>query len=151
SCRRKGVSEDRCRRYAADSQLLVRCGAFLGPASQAAIFPRGRALGRALRPSSKCAEPGSHPTLGTEDAFQQGRQVEVCIQLWKMDAEAGWTNLDGFELRSPGVLQTLHDVRRKRHIHLCAEANYDAATFAVVMRIDRRRNTFAPSSRTLSG
>src|SRR5271165_4340348 len=129
----------------------MHCGAFLGPASQAAIFPRGRGFGRALGPSPKCAEPGGHPTLGTEDAFQQSRKVEVRIQLRKVDSEAGWTNLDGFELRSPGVLQTLHDVRRKRHIHLCAEANYDAATFAVVMRIDRRRNTFAPSSRTLSG
>src|SRR5208283_5774174 len=133
--------------------LSTTCGlcAFPGPASQPAIFPGGGGLGRALGSSSKCAEPDGHPTLGTEDAFQQSRKVEVLIQLRKVDSEAGWTNFDGLELRSAGVLQTLHHIRRERHIHLCAEANYDTAAFAIVTRSDSRRNTVAPSPGTLSG
>ena len=85
------------------------------------------------------AEAAGHPLPRAEEAFEQGREIEVGIELGEIDTEAGWGDLDGGELGGSCRFKALRDGRREGKIYAGGELENDAADAAVVAGGDGAR------------
>ena len=61
------------------------------------------------------------------------RQINVRIQLWKMNAKTGGADLDFIELRGRGLFQSLRIAWQETDIEIGTEPNHDPTCFPVVV------------------
>jgi hypothetical protein len=94
-------------------------------------------LGRAPRCAANPSQPRRHPSPRPQKSLQQTRQVKVRIQLRKVNAQAGWADLDFIQLRRFGIFQSLRVTRRKTYVEPRTQVNNNAPAGPVIPRRDR--------------
>lgn len=106
-----------------------------------AIFARSNSFCRCDRPAASLAALGCHPALRTQQSLDQGRHVNVRIDLREMHAQARWRNLDDVEIGWCRFLETLRQVRRKRQVQASIERDEDPCNAAIVKTVSMASET----------
>ncbi len=124
-----------------------RC--LLWPPTHPSVRSGSGSLGRAPRLASNPAQSRCHPSPGPKKSLQQTWQIQICIQLGKVNAQAGRAYLDFIKLRRLGIFQSLGIMRRKTYIEPRTELDNDPPGGPVISRRNRlrkRRPHSLPSS-----
>jgi hypothetical protein len=64
-----------------------------------------------------------HPASGAEQALQQCGQIQVRIETWEVEPEAGWRDFDCRKIRRSGVFQALSIARRECHVEAVSQCH----------------------------
>src|ERR1017187_7189764 len=91
-------------------------GGLAGTAAKGSVGTGGGALGERAGFAALRAEAGSHPLAGTEDAFEERGYPEIGVELFEVQAQAGWSEFHVAELRRGSAFQTLSIRSEERRV-----------------------------------
>src|SRR5205823_3660053 len=110
---------------------MLRPAGFARPPAEPAVCSRSGGLCWASGLAAAGAEAGRHPGCRPHNAVEQGREINVGLELREMQAEPGGADLDWLQFVRSGVLQALRVSRRKRDIQAGSQPDDNALAPAV--------------------